>query len=171
MPRATSRAIEPLAMISTGVRVSSPRRMTEPLPNCRSICMSAASSALFLSLARSGEAVLLGGMGTPCCQWLCQAGRDTRRPALDVLRPLPTPHTLRATTDISGPDRPVSGKRVVNMQCPNIHHYRGTTVRAWQGHAGLFDQFARRPEETPRDAARAAPRRRLSADGAGSGPP
>src|SRR6185437_2911923 len=64
MPRATSRAIEPLGMISTGVRVSSPSRMTEPLPNCRSICRSAASRALFLSLARSGDAVLpLGAMG------------------------------------------------------------------------------------------------------------
>jgi len=73
-----------------------------------------------------------------------------------VLRPLPTPHTLRATTDISGPDRPVGGKRVVNMQCPNIHHYRGTTVRAGAGHADLFDQLGRRSAEAHRDAARAA---------------
>ena len=67
MPRATSRAIDPVGITSTGTRVSSPSRMIEPLPNCRSICRSAASSALSLSLARSGAAVLpLGAMGTPC---------------------------------------------------------------------------------------------------------
>ena len=69
MPRATSRAIDPVGITSTGTRVSSPSRMIEPLPNCRSIWSSAASSALSLSLslARSGADVLpLGAMGTPC---------------------------------------------------------------------------------------------------------
>src|SRR6202035_3603807 len=68
MPRATSSAIEPVGITSTGTRVSSPSRMIEPLPNCRSIWRSAASSALPLSPIRSGIAVLpLGAMGTPYC--------------------------------------------------------------------------------------------------------
>src|SRR5215213_7241262 len=46
MPRATSRATEPVGMTSIGARTSSPRRMTEPLPNCLSICARAVSSAL-----------------------------------------------------------------------------------------------------------------------------
>ena len=46
MPRAMSRAIEPVGMTSIGARTSSPRRITEPLPNWRSIWASAASSAL-----------------------------------------------------------------------------------------------------------------------------
>ena len=54
MPSATSRAIEPVGITSTGTRASSPSRMTVPLPNCRSIWASAASSAFSLSLARSG---------------------------------------------------------------------------------------------------------------------
>ncbi len=45
MPRAMSRATEPVGITSTGARPSWPRRMTEPLPNWRSICASAVSSA------------------------------------------------------------------------------------------------------------------------------
>ena len=53
-PSATSSAIEPVGITSTGTRVSSPRRMTEPLPNCRSIWRRAVSRAFSLSPARSG---------------------------------------------------------------------------------------------------------------------
>ena len=45
MPSATSSAIEPVGITSIGTRTSSPSRMTEPLPNCRSIWASAVSSA------------------------------------------------------------------------------------------------------------------------------
>ena len=45
MPSATSRAIEPVGITSTGARSSLPSRMTEPLPNCRSIWASADSRA------------------------------------------------------------------------------------------------------------------------------
>ena len=38
MPRATSRAIDPVGITSIGARTSSPRRITDPLPNCLSIC-------------------------------------------------------------------------------------------------------------------------------------
>src|SRR6266508_1536742 len=50
MPSATSRAMEPVGITSTGITVRSPRRITEPLPNCLSICARARSSAL----SRSG---------------------------------------------------------------------------------------------------------------------
>src|SRR5690242_15979088 len=45
MPSATSSAIDPVGTTSTGARSSLPSRMTEPLPNCRSIWASAVSSA------------------------------------------------------------------------------------------------------------------------------
>ena len=46
MPSATSRAIDPVGITSTGARSSEPSLMIEPLPNCLSICASAVSSAL-----------------------------------------------------------------------------------------------------------------------------
>src|SRR6186713_1856490 len=54
MPRAMSRAIDPVGMTSMGARTSSPNRITEPLPNCRSICARAVSSAL----SRSAEGAM-----------------------------------------------------------------------------------------------------------------
>ena len=45
MPSATSRAIEPVGITSTGARSSLPSRMTEPFPNCRSIWARADSRA------------------------------------------------------------------------------------------------------------------------------
>ena len=65
-PSATSSAIEPVGITSTGTRVSSPRRMTEPLPNCRSIWSSAVSRDFSLSPARSTPVLLFAAMGTPC---------------------------------------------------------------------------------------------------------
>jgi len=47
---ATSNAMEPVGIDSMGARPSSPNRMTEPLPNWRSIWARAASSALSRSL-------------------------------------------------------------------------------------------------------------------------
>ena len=43
MPSATSSAIDPVGITSMGARASSPSRMIEPLPNCRSIWASAVS--------------------------------------------------------------------------------------------------------------------------------
>ena len=85
MPSATSSAIDPVGITSIGTADSSPRRMTEPLPNCRSIWASAASRALSLSPALSGAGLPLGAMRTPC------------RVVVRFRSP-----TLRATTDISG---------------------------------------------------------------------
>ena len=45
-PRATSRATDPVGMTETGGRVSSPRRMTEPLPKLLSIWARAVARAL-----------------------------------------------------------------------------------------------------------------------------
>src|SRR4051795_11870566 len=49
MPRATSSAIAPVGMTSIGGRVSSPRRITAPLPCCFSICAITASRDFVLS--------------------------------------------------------------------------------------------------------------------------
>src|SRR5690242_14572902 len=53
-PSATSRAMEPVGMMAVWMTGRSPSRMTEPLPNCLSICASARSSAL----SRSGPATM-----------------------------------------------------------------------------------------------------------------
>src|SRR3954447_20574279 len=53
-PSATSRAIEPVGMTAICMTGRSPRRITEPLPNCLSICANARSSAL----SRSGPATM-----------------------------------------------------------------------------------------------------------------
>ena len=51
MPRATSRAREPVGINSTFRAVRSPRRMMEPLPYIFSIWLMALSMAFFLSAA------------------------------------------------------------------------------------------------------------------------
>src|SRR4051795_4127474 len=53
-PSATSRAMEPVGMIAVCTTGRSPSRITEPLPNCLSICANARSSAL----SRSGPATM-----------------------------------------------------------------------------------------------------------------
>src|SRR6516162_10015651 len=59
MPSATSSEIAPVGITSIGTRASSPSRMTEPRPNCRSIWASAVSRALSLS------PTLLPGLSMP----------------------------------------------------------------------------------------------------------
>src|SRR5882672_7520197 len=56
MPSATSRAIEPVGITAIGACPFSPSRITEPLPNCLSICARAKSR----DFSRSGTA-----MGAP----------------------------------------------------------------------------------------------------------
>src|SRR5919107_1879664 len=56
-PRARSRARAPVGMEATFGRSSSPMRMIEPFPNCRSIWETAASIALLLSNASSNADV------------------------------------------------------------------------------------------------------------------
>src|ERR671927_216866 len=53
-PSATSRAMEPVVMTAVCTTGRSPSRITEPLPNCLSICASARSRAL----SRSGPATM-----------------------------------------------------------------------------------------------------------------
>src|SRR5215475_7031753 len=55
MPSATSRAIEPVGITAIAMAGRSPRRITEPLPNCLSICARARSSAF----SRSGNAAAM----------------------------------------------------------------------------------------------------------------
>src|SRR5439155_6583078 len=59
MPSATSRAIEPVGIAATWLTGLSPSRITEPLPNCLSICASARSSAF----SRSGPAPIAATPG------------------------------------------------------------------------------------------------------------
>src|SRR5215467_6599434 len=54
MPSATSSAIDPVGITDMGTAGRSPRRITEPLPNCLSICARARSSAF----SRSGTAAI-----------------------------------------------------------------------------------------------------------------
>ena len=49
IPSAASTASEPVGMTETGTSGRSPRRMIEPFPNCRSICVSAVSTARHFS--------------------------------------------------------------------------------------------------------------------------
>src|SRR5438067_706626 len=74
MPRATSRAIEPVGITAMGARPSSPRRMTEPLPYCLSICARASSSALSLSGAAGMEVHLVGLSPPGLCSVLQLSG-------------------------------------------------------------------------------------------------
>ena len=48
MPNATSSPSEPVDIAGIGSRSVSPSRIIEPLPNCLSICVNAAASALSL---------------------------------------------------------------------------------------------------------------------------
>src|SRR5262245_31156323 len=64
MPSATSSAIDPVGITSMGARASSPSRMIEPRPNCRSIWASAVSRDFSLSPALP-PALSLPAMDTP----------------------------------------------------------------------------------------------------------
>ena len=82
MPRATSRAIDPVGITSTGARSSLPSRMTEPFPNCRSIWARADSRA-FSRSAGDGMACSLCSRSVACrlSRSVSRAGGDaaTRR--------------------------------------------------------------------------------------------
>src|SRR5215212_10137851 len=72
MPSARSREIDPVGITWIGTRVSSPRRITEPLPYCLSIWASATSSALSRSSAGIGSppsprAVVVVGADARAC--------------------------------------------------------------------------------------------------------
>ena len=65
MPSATSRAIDPVGITSTGARSSLPSRMTEPFPNCRSIWARADSRA-FSRFSGDGMACSLCSRSVAC---------------------------------------------------------------------------------------------------------
>ena len=62
MPSATSSAIDPVGITSTGARASSPSRMIAPLPNCCSIWVSAASRDFSLSPFFGAPALSFGAI-------------------------------------------------------------------------------------------------------------
>jgi hypothetical protein len=75
MPKATSSAIDPVGITSTGARASSPSRMTDPLPNCRSIWTSAVSRAFSLSPLLTPLVLSLPAIWTPCRGEVTAPGR------------------------------------------------------------------------------------------------
>src|SRR3954451_22851309 len=96
MPSATSSAMDPVGMTSTGARPSSPRRMIDPLPNWRSIWLSAASRAFSRSCgAGMSDLVCLEQHALRYGGWSCHERRyvrpPTSRPAdpASVLRHVP----------------------------------------------------------------------------------
>jgi 3-oxoadipate enol-lactonase len=59
-------------------------------------------------------------------------------------RPRPSLHTLRATPDISGLHRAEQGKRAPDRdETAQQNYYKGTVIRSWSRHAGLFDLCCR----------------------------
>src|SRR3954451_19651713 len=95
MPSATSRAIDPVGITSIGGRLSSPRRITDPLPNWRSICARAVSSAF----SRSAGA----GMSSPLERALAERRADAV--VGGVVAGDPATRALVITDDARGPHR------------------------------------------------------------------
>src|SRR3712207_3208792 len=120
MPSAMSREIEPVGMTFMATSGLSPRRMTEPLPNCLSIwaramsrALSRSSVAMVATFGSSGEVVGIdartgvrqfrcpGGSveswsacGRHCRTNRCSIARPTRRPARVAGSPLPGRHLV-----------------------------------------------------------------------------
>src|SRR5688500_4535860 len=88
-PSAMSSAMEPVGMTAIWTTGRSPRRITEPLPNCLSICARARSSAL----SRSGPATMsatpvVDFPGVFAAELLFT--RDTLGPGYDIKQPGPS---------------------------------------------------------------------------------
>src|ERR1017187_812731 len=139
MPSATSSEIAPVGITSIGARPSSPSRMIEPLPNCRSIWASAVSRDLSLSpalpAALSLPALSLPAMWTP----------------VGIKGFLPD-QTLRATTDKLRAQVQHRGQEAADegRHCkPPLRghgplpgtYLRRTTVRPWTRHAESTEEF------------------------------
>ena len=142
----------------SGARVSSPSRMTEPLPNCRSICASAASRAFSRSAAAMGA--------TP-------SGRsDGRRDSGDAARvirsgtePRPSRPTGRPGTRraVDGPVDDGAPEHLCDTQTPRsnaVFESTTDTPRVSGGAAGARSRSRARPRATrpwcPRPAASAS---------------
>src|SRR5262249_35963220 len=143
MPSAMSSEIAPVGITSIGARTSSPSRITEPLPNWRSIWARAVSRALSLSPP------LLPGLSMPAM--------DTPAGIRGFLSAL----TLRAATDKT----PHAGQHHRDRAAAAVaghhacHYPRRTTVRSGAGHAQFRKKPSARPAHPPTPAPRdAAPR-------------
>ena len=114
MPRATSSEIAPVGITSIGARTSSPSRMIEPLPNCRSIWASAVSRDLSLSPALP-PGLSMPAMGTPVGIKGLPVGADATR------RHRQNPYVPMNATRLRAASR--SSRRAA-------HHPSRTTVRS-----------------------------------------
>ena len=93
-PRARSRARAPVEIEATFWGYSSPMRMIEPFPNCRSICETAASMALLLSNASSKKRLCIGWLinigiycnGLYCRRYSLPRAYLSREPQVAVFR-------------------------------------------------------------------------------------
>ena len=102
MPSAISSAMAPVGITSIGARLSSPSRMIEPRPNCRSIWASAVSRALSLSPPVLLTILSLPAMETPvrvqgCLLVSCRSRRYAAPPTVP-------PHRARWHRHRAGPE-------------------------------------------------------------------
>src|SRR5215470_6415908 len=136
-----SSEIAPVGITSIGARTSSPSRITEPLPNCRSIWARAVSRALSLSQP------LLPGLSMPAM--------DTPAGIRGFLSAL----TLRAATDKTPhADQHHRDRAAVAVADHRARHYsRRTTVRSDAGHARFQEKPQARLVTAPSPAVRRAP--------------
>ena len=171
MPRATSSAREPVGITCTGGRLSSPRRMTEPLPNCLSICDRATSSALLRSLVAGFAAgalraamVILSSAASPACG--C--------PGLEC-HPSPRRHDEYATghrhlrpariTPVDDTRRSVVAHKLKWNTCSTaVRHAVYATCR-YRSQESIWQRFSALARADPRDESSAHPRARFPRTG------
>src|SRR3954451_12494507 len=145
MPRATSRAIEPVGMTSIGGRLFSPRRITDPLPNWRSICARAVSSAF----SRSAGA----GMSSPLERALAERRADGV--VGGVVAGDPAARALVIADDARGPHRQSRWSRpdlwTTGLRPDAVDDISPNTCSRCQRHARHADPLRRDPR-TAQDA-------------------
>ena len=109
MPSATSSAMEPVGMTATGARSSLPRRMTEPLPNWRSIWASAVSRAFSRSVVDGIEVSSFVALDAPSAAHRLSVPEVGRQGWRCVRR---SGATVRAATDSASAPQASGGERV-----------------------------------------------------------
>src|SRR5690348_11512633 len=128
MPRATSSEIDPVGITSIGARLSSPSRMIEPRPNCRSIWARAVSKALSLSPTLA-PGLSMPAMDTPAGIKGLLVGDDAtrhRRQNFDADEQTPD----RAAASFARPRRYYLSRTVVRSRAGHAHPGEAKVVQA-----------------------------------------